>query len=327
VSPELIFIMLSGFFNGIFNCGFWMIQRLLFLETVTLENSGRKFGNFQIFVMVLLKAGIFAGGALLEKSGFKAVFLFCFLFAAGAGFYFLLKDSHAAFDQSFMSAKPLCLKSIFQYKDRYLSRRVFAMDGVFLYLESYFWVISLFVIVRQSFMKLGLLVIFLALVFSILFIAIKNTIDRLPKNKLYTLAVFLYALSWAMRGFLSDKLSSVSLLLLLTIITFCTSFFRLAFNKRFFDIAKSTTRHEYIFIKSYYSQAFLALSALIGFWFIGQGSGGADTSSLLSFVYFFAAVFSFGFLGYGKVDIHNSISTKELTENDNAGFRQAQPNR
>ena len=53
IEKEMIFIVISGFFNGIFNCSFWMIQRLLFLDTITVQNSGEKFGNFQIFVLLL----------------------------------------------------------------------------------------------------------------------------------------------------------------------------------------------------------------------------------------------------------------------------------
>ncbi|WP_457553866.1 hypothetical protein [Desulfobacula sp.] len=196
----------------------------------------------------------------------------------------------------------MSLKMVAEYKDWFHSRVVFAIDGIFLYLESYFWVISLFLIVRQSYWKLGVLVIFLTLVFGTIFVMIKNTIDRLPSNRIYIAAVCLYGLSWILRSALSEKLNMMPLLFLLAIITFCTSIFRLAFNKRFFDIAKSTRAHEYIFVKSYFSQFFLAVSALAGFVLLGAG----DMVEQLSFIYLAAALISFLYLFYTPEKKHDT---------------------
>ena len=294
IEKEMIFIVISGFFNGIFNCSFWMIQRLLFLDTITVQNSGEKFGNFQIFVLLVLKTGILAGGAMLEKYGFLSVYIFSAGMVMAAVLFFLLKEKGIEFDTGVTSASPLHLRQIAGHKDPFNSKSVFAVDGIFLYLESYFWMISLFLIARQSYWKLGLLVIFLMILFGAVFVMIKNSIDRLPTNKMYAAAVCLYSLSWILRGMLSDRLDNVSLLFLLAVITFCTSIFRLAFNKRFFDIAKTTTAHEYIFIKSYFSQFFLAVAALLGFLMPMSG----DIGEQLSTVYMTAALISLVYLFY-----------------------------
>ncbi len=76
-----------------------------------------------------------------------------------------------------------------------------------------------------------MLVIFLMVLFGGIFVMIKNSIDRLPDNKMYAVAVCLYSFSWILRGVLSEKLNPVSLILLLSVITFGTSIFRLVFNK------------------------------------------------------------------------------------------------
>ena len=293
LEKDMIFILISGFFNGVFNCSFWMIQRLLFIDTITPQNSGKKFGNFQIFVLLVLKAGIFAGGVMLEKSGFLSVYLFSAGIVMAAALFFWKRGIGIKLDTKVVSASPLNLRFVTGYKDQCNSRVVFAVDGIFLYLESYFWVISLFLIVRQSYWKLGLLVIFLMVLFGAIFVFIKNSIDRLPGNKMYTAAVCLYSISWILRGVLSDRLNTFILLLLLAVITFCTSIFRLTFNKRFFDIAKSAKAHEYIFVKSYFSQFFLAVFGLMGFLLlksgdvVGQLSTAYLVAALVSFVYFF----------------------------------------
>ncbi len=293
LEKDMIFIVIAGFFNGVFNSSFWMIQRLLFLETITPQNSGQKFGNFQIFVLLVLKIGILAGGAMLEKSGFLSVYIFSAGIVMLSVLFFLQKKPGIKLDTRVVSARPLQLKFVPGYKDLFNSKFVFAVDGIFLYLESYFWMISLFLIVRQSYWKLGVLVIFLMVLFGGIFVMIKNSIDRLPTNKMYAGAVCLYSLSWVLRGVLSEKLNNVSLLLLLSVITFSTSIFRLVFNKRFFDIAKSTTAHEYIFIKSYFSQFFLAVFALLGFLMLR-----GDAVEQLSTVYMTAALISFIYLFY-----------------------------
>ncbi len=294
LGKDMSFILISGFFNGIFNCSFWMIQRLLFMDTITPQNSGKKFGNFQIFVLLVLKMGIFAGGVMLEKSGYLSVYIFSVGIVIIATLFFLQKGHGIELDTKIVTASPLCLRMVAGYKDRFNSKFVFAIDGIFLYLESYFWIISLFLIVRQSYWKLGLLVIFLTLLFGAVFVMIKNSIDRLPANKMYIAAVCLYSLSWILRGVLSERLGTSLLILLLAVITFCTSIFRLALNKRFFDIAKSTTAHEYIFVKSYFSQFFLAVFALAGFFLLGSG----DILEQLSTVYLTSALISFVYLFY-----------------------------
>jgi len=185
-----------------------MVQRLLFIDTITPQNSGKKFGNFQIFVLLVLKAGILAGGVILEKSGFLSVYIFSAGIVGMAALFFWQRGIELTLDTTVISASPLNLRSVTGYKDQFNSRVIFAVDGIFLYLESYFWVISLFLIVRQSYWKLGLLVIFLMVLFGAIFVFIKNSIDRLSGNRMYTAAVFLYSLSWILRGMLSDRLNT-----------------------------------------------------------------------------------------------------------------------
>ncbi len=291
------FIVLAGLFNGVFNCNFWIIQRLLFLETVTPQNSGEKFGNFQIFVMIVLKMGIFIGGLLLEKTDYFTLYLVSASIVAVAALVFLQKKIRTELNKNIISSVPLPVVSLVRYRDRFNSRSVFVIDGVFLYFESYFWVISLFLIVHQSYIKLGLLVIFLTLLFGIIFVIIKNSVDRAAVDKMYRTAVCLYIISWILRALFAEELDKITLLLVLALITFCTSIFRLVLNKRFFDIAKTTTAHEYIFVKSCWSQFFLALFfGFLAFFLVGS----ANEIKHLSTVYFLAAPASMIYFLYNR---------------------------
>jgi hypothetical protein len=191
------------------------------------------------------------------------------------------------FPTSMQQQETLSLRAVAGFTDRYNSRLIFAIDGIFLYLESYFWLISLFLVVGESFLRLGVLVIVLAVILGILFFLIKNRIDRLDKQTVYVCAVVLYMVSWGLRGTLSEVMNLSMQLCLLMVVAFCTSFFRLAFNKRFFDTAQKSTLYHYLFMKSYFSQIFLA----IGFGLIGLlVSGFTGVSSVLNICYWLAGL-------------------------------------
>jgi len=295
LEKDFLFLLFAGLANGFFNCNFWVIQRLLFVRSTGPQNSGRNFGNSQFFVLIVLKAGILIGGFLLEKTGFMTLYLI----SAGIVLLSVLTFSSWFMDGDtngvIKSAKPISILSTTRFKDRWRSRSVFGIDGVFLYLESYYWVISLFIIVRENFLKLGLVVIILAILFGVVFLFIKSNIDRLPKQRMYIIAVILYSLSWALRGILSENIDAISTMLLLALVALCTTVFRLTFNKRFFDNAKSTRTYEYILMKSYYSQFFLALFFVILAWILAfPGS----ILGRLSWLYYFAAIVSFSYLLY-----------------------------
>ena len=134
------------------------------------------------------------------------------------------------------------------------------------------------------------------MIFGILFYLLKNTIDRLGRKKIYLLAVVLYALSWAFRALTSEELSLELLFVSLVLVTFCTTFFRLAMNKRFYDIAKHTLGHRYLVLKSYYSQLVIFVVYLAFGWALLQNG---NNVAVLVPVYWTAAVGAFIYFLYG----------------------------
>jgi len=282
--------------NGGYSCLYWMIQRILFFTAVSPDNSGRNFGNFQIFVLVILKAGIFIGSLLLADFGIIAICFLSFIIACAAVLVFFLRSVKSLeVPSDLLAQKPIRLLEVVSFKDRCFSRLVFVIDGIFLYLESYFWLISLFILVGESFVKLGLVVIVLALFLGCLFLLIKNSIDRLPVQRVYGVAVFLYAISWGIRGTISVSIPYTAQICLIVLVAFCTSFFRLAFNKRFFDFAGLSTGYKYIFIKSYYSQFFLACFFFLLAVILRKFS---ENGEHIHYIYWLAAGFAFLYLKY-----------------------------
>ncbi len=250
-------IQVIALINGGYSCLYWTIQRIFFLAGGTGNDSGKRFGNFQIYVLVVLKMGIFFGSLILEHTGIWAVSLITLFLCTAGIVLFYQKRTELGLPLDLQEQKAMNLSEIVLFKDKYRSKTIFIVDGVFLYLESYFWVISLYLVVGENFVRLGGLVIVLAVMLGVIFYWLKNSIDRLDIQKIFIVAVFLYILSWMMRAALSETLGLSWLFSQLLCIAFCTSFFRLALNKRFFDIARKTTGFNYLFLKSYYSQLFL----------------------------------------------------------------------
>lgn len=283
-----------GICYGVYNCFFWTSQRALFFEIIEPANSGRKYGNFQIFVGALLQIGILLGGLLLERAGFIYIVVLSAIVAL-AGFMILLVNK-PEYPAALNRTAALRLREVITFTDADASRPIFILDGVYLFLESYFWVISLFLIAHESFTKLGIIVLSLAVIFGILFYLLKNTIDQLGRKRVYQLAVVLYAVSWVLRALTDDKTPLELLFLLLVVITFNTSIFRLVMNKRFYDIAKLTLSHRYLVLKSYYSQAAIFVLFLLFGWAVIQFDYDVD---VLTPVYWAAALASLAYLIYG----------------------------
>jgi MFS family permease len=287
-------LLVLGVTYGIYNSFFWTIQRALFFDLIDPETSGRKYGNFQIFVGALLQAGILIGGFLLEKTNFIYLLLVSGIIAI-IGF-FVVTRTRPLYPVTLSQHKRLKLRDVIRFSDDECSRLIFVVDGFFLFAESFFWLITLFLLAHESFSSLGIMVLSLAVVFGVLFYLLKNTIDRLGRKRVYLLAVLLYALSWALRGFTHDQLSLQVLYLYLITITFCTTFFRLAMNKRFYDLAKLTRSHDYLVLKSYYSQfSIVFLFGLIGL--VSYQMPNSET--LLAPIYWIAAALALLYFFYG----------------------------
>ena len=101
---------------------------------------------------------------------------------------------------------------------------------------------------------LGVLVVSLSVLLALLFYIIKNKLDHLNPQRVFFLAVFGYSLSWLLRGLVDADGADLWIYPMIVVIGFFTAFFRLAFNKRFFDLSKQKKTHDYIVLKSYYSQ-------------------------------------------------------------------------
>ncbi|MBT4090378.1 MAG: hypothetical protein HOE30_17975 [Deltaproteobacteria bacterium] len=246
-------------------------------------------------VSIILKIGVFCGGFLLDRYSYLSIFIFSSLVAILSVASFANGQHIGQLSPSLLQIKAIRLSSIIQFKDDYRSKLVFSIDGLFLYLESFFWVITLFLIVHESFWQLGMLVIVLMAIFGVVFFLIKNRIDRMPSRIVYQTSVVLYILSWFLRGLLNEEIDLPVLFLLLVLITFFTSLFRLSFNKRFFDLARTTTQQPYILFKSYYSQFFIAvLFGLIGLFLLTVD----DAKQGMRYTYFTAGVVALGYFFY-----------------------------
>lgn len=243
-----------------YNCFFWLTQRILFLNEISHHNIWKKFWNIQIIAFILVKIWILVGSYLLEYYNF--FYLWVMVLIINIIWIILFKKYNYSGINISNNKKQVRIKDIIKFKDKYNSKIIFIIDWPFLFFESFFWVISLFFITNESYTQLWYLTIFLALAFSVSFYSIKNKIDKVKWDTIYKISVILYALSWVFRWYITQIDNQTILYIVILIIAFFTSFFRLSFNKKFFHITKDTLWEKYIIIKSYYSQ----MAIFIIFW-------------------------------------------------------------
>lgn len=295
--PHFLAAIVIGLCSGAYNAWFWTTQRTLFLAMTETTNTGRQYGNFQIFVTVFLKSGILVGGLLLDMPyglwGLIGLTLLVYL-----GMTTWYRRSLSEEKLNINAGKSVSLRSSFQFRDRFRSFPVFLLDGLFLFLESHFWLLSLFLVIQEDYSSLGLMVVALALFFAVSFWLLKNTIDRFKGNVVYLMATLLYAASWILRAYVDADLSNTFLLIALMFITFGSSFFRLAFNKRFFDLARHSNGTDYLLVKSYLSQCILSGFYLLLALTLFQLDKSA--TEMLPVLYTCAAAASLGYLLYRK---------------------------
>ncbi len=244
--------VLAALLNGIYNCFYWITQRTLFSAMTQVPagkkadiKTGKQFGNFQIVIVIFLKIGILMGGYFLAQQQTLWLLVISTLLSVFAYFALCRQVINNESQQI-----PIDKTTTIDYRQKV----VFSLDGIFLFCESYFWVLTLFFITDNNVMDLGLLVVGLTITLSIIFWGIKNTIDKLNQRYVFYSATILYAASWLMRGSVNNHTEHYLLLVSIIIIAFLTTFFRLSFNKQFFDDANAQQPLAFIIMKSNLSQ-------------------------------------------------------------------------
>lgn len=256
---QWLLLSIGALINGAAGCFYWSTQRILFQAITSHKNSGNTFGNFQILVVFSLKFGILIGSFLLDSEYIKSLILISFS-ASLFGFYLLitlLKQTETLLGKQ--QPATFSLSEIWAFKDQQHSKIIFMVDGLFLFLESYFWVLTLYMLTKESLRTLGILIVVLSVLLAIIFFVIKKVIDSVNAQRIFIFSVWGYAFSWLLRAELGSDASNIVLYGGMLLIAFLSSFFRLAFNKRFYDIASSDRPIYYILCKSYYSQFMLIL--------------------------------------------------------------------
>lgn len=315
--------LLVGVANGAYNAFFWSTQRTLFAALAAAGDTGRRYGNLQIVVAVFLKLGILLGGLLVDAG----LVTWTLLASAFVGLLATLRLAPLAGSAPLHGEPPVSWRRSLGFRDEARSSAVFAVDGPFLYLESHFWTLSLFLLVREDHSRLGLVVVVLGVLFALLFLLVKNRIDRSAVDTVYRTSVALYALSWLLRVAVDDASPATLTLALLIGVTFCSSLFRLAFNKRFFDVARygggalgapsSPERvtvpgpTAYLVIKSHVSQlsialVFLPLAALLH-------ASELPPEAVLDGLYVAAAALSLVYLRYRRPATDEALPTAKTT--------------
>jgi len=293
------FLLLFCLLLGVYNAWLWSTQRALFIGLVNPNTSGQSYGNLQVFVFVVLQASIFAGAYLNSQDHYQWLLIVLTTISVLGGGLLIYAGKNLHWPATLKALPSVSLSSAWRFRDQAKSRFIFLLDGPFLFLESWFWLLSLFWLAGSSFWQLGWLVVGLALSFTVLFWILKQFVDRWEAAgfNIYGWAVALYGLSWFLRALIPEVENFTLLGILLVAVMFFTTYFRLLFNKRFYDTAHQTFGQKYLILKSYYSQ----IASLLFFGSIFLGLLLSQTAfSELSILYVLAGILSSGYFVYTK---------------------------
>ena len=256
---QWLLISVGALINGAAGCFYWSTQRILFQAITSDRNSGNTFGNFQIVVVICLKLGILVGSFLLD-SDYINVLIFLSFGASSIGFCILNKQLQKSANLlAEQQPAAFSLSDIWAFKDHYRSKTIFMVDGLFLFLESYFWVLTIYMLTKESLTTLGLVIVVLSILLAVIFFVLKKIIDNSNAQRLFFVSIGGYALSWFLRAEIAFHDDQAVLYGGMLLIAFLSSFFRLAFNKRFYDVASVERPTYYILCKSYYSQLMIVI--------------------------------------------------------------------
>jgi len=284
LDKNTFFLITLAIIYGLTNCFFWLTNRVFFISGSEKNKIGNNFWNIQIIAFLVVKVWILVWWFFLSNDYIGLFVLLSFILTSIWIIFFTTNNKISKILKLFKNDKPVKIKNIFNFKDNLRSRITFILDGPYLFFESFLWVLTLFLISNENYNKLWLLVIALALSFSVFFVLIKKYIDKIDIKKLFYISVLIYSVWWFLRWYIWLDNNYYIILL----IAFFTSFFRLTFNKNFFNIAKSTKTHDYVVTKSYYSQMSIFIFFIIMYFFYNYT---IDDSHIYYVIWVFSLLF------------------------------------
>ena len=329
---HVAWLIVSALLYGGVNCFLWTSQRILFVALLNspsdflrniskgVEPTGKLLGDLQILAVVAIKLGLLVGAFLLAQESFLTLVGLAILVAAIGVTKFIRGVPEHILCASELSPNSeqviFSWKHMLAYRDGHYSSLIFYIDGIFLFAESFFWVLSLYFLSQQNIQQLSVLLVILSALLGLIFWLVKNHIDRFNPQKVYIAAALGYVISWGLRAEMSLETSPYLLHLIIVVVAFLTAFFRLSFNKRLFDNAQKGLPLTYLMAKTYGSQvgvmAFFGVMAISVY--LDWNALAFDTQHLYA-IYWPLSAFSGLYLLYQLKTKHNRCGScpKTLT--------------
>jgi hypothetical protein len=267
---HIAWLMISALLYGGVNCFLWTSQRVLFIALLNspidsstssskhAQPTGKLLGNLQILAVVAIKLGLLVGAFLLAKESYITLVGLAILVVVIGAVTFGQRVPKAILCASQLSPNTEQNKlnwwRMLAYQDSHYSSLIFYIDGIFLFAESFFWILSLYFLSQQNIQQLSFLLVILSTLLGAAFWLVKNHIDHFNPQKVYVTAVLGYAISWGLRAEVSVETSPYLMHVVILAVAFLTAFFRLSFNKRLFDNAQTDSPLKYLLAKTYASQ-------------------------------------------------------------------------
>lgn len=248
LSSSPIFFHLAWISFGVYTAIFWPAMHSEIALNGSNKHRGSQMGTLQIIITIVATLAPFIGGTFLEISSYwNLLILITTIIILGTIPMLLSKDVKI---QKFEFEFKDYIKLI-KNKKVNNSKIAFASEGIEWLLNITIWPILVFILLNQSFLKLGILLTIVSIISIIIILYIKKILDKKDKNKILKIITKIMSLNWMLKSSILF-FGSFFLYFIETIGKLIQTLFNISYSSIFYNNAKKIGYMDYIILRELY---------------------------------------------------------------------------
>lgn len=294
VGSSLLYFNLAWFTYGLYALIFWPAFHIEVAYFGNNKSRTSEIGTIQILSTIFGTLAPLIAGFVLETSSYYNLFILTSVIILIATIPLIFSEDIKVKQIDFSYKKSYELIKNNKFKN---TKNTFKFDGINHILSVIIWPIILFILLKESFFKLGSLITVLSFFSVILMFYLKNYFNENNKEKYFKIITKILSLNWFFKSLL--YLTSFIFLIIVEIISKLGEYiYAVLFNSIFYNNLKNKDYFEYLLVTEIY---FKFSKILFGIFVICILSYFGESIQVLSFIALFGILASYG-LGFYKVE-------------------------
>jgi MFS family permease len=245
IQNSLWIVLLAAFSFGLYVALFWPAYHLELSSQGSSKHRGAEIGTLQVIITLVSSISPFIGGVFLDYLSYNELLIFslCILCVGFIPFLFAQDPPIKKFSLNFSDYKKIFSKYPGSDKTGFFS------EGAEFVVSAYFWPIIIFVLLGNSFIKLGLIFTVAALISVVFITFFKSYVDSHSKKKVLGIITKVMSFNWFLRGIMLAIFLPI-LYLSESIQRVIVSIYHLSFSSLFYNNAKSS-KDEFMYVMAH----------------------------------------------------------------------------